>query len=279
MNMKKINLSLFSILLLIFTLTTTAGERSIYRIKVPSIANSLERVSNTSNKSLPLNLNIMVWNIYKMEGDNFNSKYQQIVGQQNILILQETITTPSFYELFSDRNFETFFAYSFTFEDTNEKTGVATAAKAKSAQVIPLRAPVTEPIFKTPKMALLSTYSLKNRAQKLLVINVHAINFVKFDSWKAQMVILFDKVKKHTGPIIFAGDFNTWRANRSKALIKMAREASLKQARFSPDIRTKYFGRALDHILYKGMTLAASHVEEADGGSDHNPLFASFLIP
>ena len=59
----------------------------------------------------------------------------------------------------------------------------------------------------------------------------------------------------HSGPVIMAGDFNAWSRPRMNALYRFAREMSLREVRFSDDQRRRAFGRPLDFVFYRGLSV------------------------
>ncbi|NMU84205.1 hypothetical protein HKB16_15060, partial [Vibrio parahaemolyticus] len=75
-----------------------------------------------------------------------------------------------------------------------------------------------EPWLRLPKSALYSQYHLSN-GEKLAVVNVHAINFtVGTKEYVSQLTALEMLLKHHVGPILFAGDFNSWSESRVNAM-------------------------------------------------------------
>jgi endonuclease/exonuclease/phosphatase (EEP) superfamily protein YafD len=63
------------------------------------------------------------------------------------------------------------------------------------------------------------------------------------------------------------------------AVLKQAlKDYQIKEVEFAPDHRKRFVtGLPLDHIFYRGMTLAAMSTPESDA-SDHNPMLAEFVL-
>ena len=57
---------------------------------------------------------------------------------------------------------------------------------------------------------MLQWFPITGTDQQLLVVNVHAINFVMLHTFEAFIKQLISAMKNHHGPILLAGDFNTW---------------------------------------------------------------------
>ncbi len=108
------------------------------------------------------------------------------------------------------------------------------------------------------------------------MINVHAINFsFGVDVYQRQLNSLSTHIIDHKGPVILAGDFNAWSRPRVNVLKRFARRLKLKEVIFEKDLRTRAFGKPLDYIFYRGLSLNKAEILITDA-SDHNPLVATF---
>ena len=74
-----------------------------------------------------------------------------------------------------------------------------------------------------PKSALYARYRLSNGSD-LVTVNLHAINFtLGTKDFQNQIEQLENAVKKHKGPLIIAGDFNTWSRVAGKKFVEECR--------------------------------------------------------
>ena len=113
-------------------------------------------------------------------------------------------------------------------------------------------------------------------ARLLMVVNIHAVNFsLGVDVYSKQLLPIGDQIAHHSGPVIMAGDFNAWSRPRMNALYRFAREMSLREVRFSDDQRRRAFGRPLDFVFYRGLSVHDASVL-VTRASDHNPLLVEF---
>jgi endonuclease/exonuclease/phosphatase (EEP) superfamily protein YafD len=81
------------------------------------------------------------------------------------------------------------------------------------------------------------------------------------------------------GPLIVAGDFNTWSDKRLIHLDSFAKNMGLKIATLQDDkYIKKLFFKPLDHIYYRELELLEAVVIDTKKISDHNPIYASFTI-
>ena len=127
-------------------------------------------------------------------------------------------------------------------------------------------------------MALASTYSLAGTDERLLVVNVHVVNFtVALGSVRRQLEAIQEMIRVHHGPVIVAGDFNTWSKGRTVLVDQEMTSLGLISVAFNPDHRTQFFNRTVDGIYYRGLEVVHS-LSQAVQTSDHNPLKVRFRL-
>ncbi|MGP8307362.1 endonuclease/exonuclease/phosphatase family protein [Vibrio sp. YIC-376] len=219
-------------------------------------------------------LNVLVWNIYKQGKDNWQSALDALSADKQLLLLQEASMTESFKQWLVDGHWMSNQVSAF-------KALGSGAGVINVAQKLPEKACAytsTEPWLRLPKSALYSQYRLSN-GETLAVVNIHAINFtVGTDEYSSQISALEILVKQHTGPILFAGDFNSWNEYRLDAMKQALQQADLQEVTFEPDHRTQFItGQRLDHVFYRGLVLKNAKAPQSDA-SDHNPLMVSFTL-
>ncbi len=84
-------------------------------------------------------------------------------------------------------------------------------------------------------------------------------------------------LESHDGPLIVAGDFNTWNAERWNIVALVARRLRLQPVRFEPDRRSRFFGQVVDHVYYRGLVPSNAVVHDVST-SDHNPIQVNFAL-
>jgi endonuclease/exonuclease/phosphatase (EEP) superfamily protein YafD len=129
-----------------------------------------------------------------------------------------------------------------------------------------------EPLTKTKKMLLATVYPSDIPEQSLLVVNSHIINFVSFEKYKAHLAQVFQSLKHHNGPILLAGDFNTWNAKRLKCFSDLAMSFSLTEVKMNRQPRLNHLLQHLDHIYCRGLDVIDAQVHEDINSSDHYPI-------
>jgi endonuclease/exonuclease/phosphatase (EEP) superfamily protein YafD len=135
-----------------------------------------------------------------------------------------------------------------------------------------------EPFIRFPKTSLVSYYPVKGMNEYLLVANIHGINFtLGVGVYTEQVEKLYDVMKHHEGPIVLAGDFNTWSDERMKIVDDLAQRLSLESLDYTSHNRTIVLGNAIDHVFYRGL-VPLEHDTWYVTSSDHNPTRVSFRV-
>lgn len=241
-------------------------------------SNSTDAVQCFTNKPIePLDshgkLDIAIWNIHKQKNSGWQNVLKQLTERTDLLLLQEVSASDEFKSLVEEQLEDWVMAKAFLF--AGEPIGVMNISKGYPSSVCSFR--YEEPLIQYPKSLLISYYELSDDSQ-LLVVNIHSINFaLGLDEYRAQLNVVTEAMKVHAGPIILAGDLNTWSNSRNEYVLTIAHTAGLKEAVPSVDSRTQFFGKTPDHIFYRGLELVKAESIVTDS-SDHNPLKAYFRL-
>ncbi len=239
---------------------------------IPPMEESLIQFGEQTNQvHLPSQVNLLVWNVYKGRKQEFEKELRDLSLGKDMLLIQEVSFDEAFVRL-SEKwslNFEHWHGISFLMKKSIS-TGVSNLAVANSLSVNHLRTTDLEPFSKSPKMMLASTYSWENN-KKLLVINIHGINFKGWEGLKNQLDLTEELISRHEGPILFAGDFNTKNEERLSSADRYLSEYGLKRLEFENDPRKK----KLDHLYTRGVEVFNSVLHLDNPGSDHPPITAS----
>ena len=246
-----------------------------------------------STKSLnDSSIKVLDWNIHK-EGNSSDwiEDYNKIYKDKNpdIIVFQEARLNTGLKQALKTGK-EMGWIFSSNIEERNHDTysGVLTASKAKPSGQFSITTEGLEPIFKTPKTTLITTYKLSPSNKVLMVVNIHGINMVNLEKFKAQLFKIADKIRGHSGPIIFVGDFNTRNKERLSFLFKeIKNKLDLEAVPFVKEDKKeiKHFlfsSIPLDHIFYSSKELElkkdSPDVLETIKSSDHKPLFVEFKV-
>lgn len=270
-------------LLLAGCVTLTAEPRAVLQrsdgtVQVQSLACSrtvsLASAGRTSPHATgldPAAIRILTWNIHKQGDRGWQEDLGTFLAATDVLLLQETVLDASLERMIDAARMRWVMASSFIYEDID--TGVLTASHVEPLASCTQR--IVEPLLRLPKSAVISWFPLRGEVATLAVVNVHAINFsLSLGAYRAQFDAVVDALSGHQGPIVFAGDLNTWTIDRLAVVAAAARRLGLTEIAFTDDRRRLFFGHQLDHIYTRGLDVVASSAI-AVTSSDHNPVMAT----
>lgn len=222
----------------------------------------------------PDGFSVLSWNSHRGTHQDWRRDLVSFGSDADIILLQEAAVEPiqeAQIDLFAN---QWLMATAFQLEE--QDIGVLSAARVSPKDYCVSREP--EPLFRIPKIGLAATYPLTGTDARLLVVNIHMVNFTftpeavgrQFDSLK-------NIIKNHEGPVIIAGDFNTWSNKREKLVENRMSELELTSVTFDPDHRVMFFNRTVDGIYYRGLEVTKSLTHQVES-SDHNPLEVHFRL-
>jgi len=237
---------------------------------------SLKVMGCSSKQMLGPDIKILLWNVYKCRKNGWRDDFIKLVHDKDLILLQEAIlNSPLDIHFNKSLKHQWIMARSFRNVKTNIETGVKTgstvAAKKHSFSV----SKHSEPISKTKKMMLATHYPLEPSGQSLLVVNSHIINFVSFDKFRTHLDQVFNILEHHDGPILFAGDFNTWNRKRLKYFNTLAMASLLEEVEMIRQPRLTHLFQHLDHVYCRGLEIVEAHVHKDIHSSDHYPISLS----
>lgn len=272
------------LVLALFSLLSTSVHAKRY-VNVPSsdVMVEMDRTERTNETEAldPSDINIFVWNLYKGLRPNWSRDYVKQVKDSDILLLQEIYLSPTMKKALAENKFHSY-QFATTFMDTesnNTRTGVGIGSIVKPAASFFQRSTVFEPFAKTPKMILYNDFNLKGMVKKLRVCNTHAINFVGVRKFKKMLKQIRVGLQDFKGPIVLAGDFNTWSKKKLRILRKLTKSMGLKEVQFSNgNQRIELFGNIVDYIFVRGVDVLESNIHGHIHTSDHKPMSVRISI-
>lgn len=220
------------------------------------------------------NISVLNWNVYKGSSNNWNDDFKLLSQDRDILIMQEARLDETFHQILDDQGFHWDLTSAFRYR--NSQVGVMTASKVRPIDLCSIH--TKEPFIRLPKTLLVSLYPLAGSSEVLLVANLHGINFTfGIKSYQQQINHLQEVLQQHDGPMIVAGDFNSWSDDRMHIIEQLEQELSLEALKYQNHNRTRIFGKAIDHIFYRGLTATDITTPQVTS-SDHNPIIVTFRI-
>lgn len=245
-----------------------------YAHPVPSDKDVLLSLGRPSETSLPKRINILVWNLHKGANESFAKDFNDLAYKKDVIIAQEMQLDPSMERVFASFPMNIYAtATSFFLGKELFRTGVTTATQVNPTSETYVRTQILEPVVNSPKVTLITQYPISDTDKKLTVVNIHGINFVDVPSFKKEIGRIYEAIKNIPGPLIFAGDFNSWNQERLVILKDLCTKMKFREANFFPDNRMRFNKFPLDHFYYtEDLRVLEAKVEGFYKGSDHRPL-------
>lgn len=241
-----------------------------------SAVESLKNMGSASKLLMGPKIELLLWNVFKCKKKGWQNDFKTLMCNKDLILLQEAVLNSPFDNNFTQsEQHQWIMARSFKNIKTNIDTGVKTGSTVAAKQLYFSASEHSEPISKTKKMLLATSYPLNSTGKSLLVVNSHIINFVSFEKFKTHLDQVFQTLVNHDGPIILAGDFNTWNKKRLNYFNKSAVSFSLKEVQIIRQPRINHLFKHLDHIYYRGLSVTEAHVHTNIHSSDHYPISLS----
>lgn len=218
-------------------------------------------------------LRVLVWNIHKGADDRLPKDFENISSSADFALFQESISAKAFRSAICEANKNLGWTQAKSFEtDPGSYTGVATGSRYEPILEEALLSNVTEPILSTHKTIIISEFERPGQ-KNLLVANMHAINFVTTETFREHVRQLVKRIKQHDGPMIVAGDFNTWNSSRMDYLNRALHFLGMKAVDFPHTGFLK-----LDHLFVRGLSKRFAFNVTMIDSSDHEPILVDLLF-
>jgi len=216
----------------------------------------------------PKAIRVVTWNLHKQDDAGWERDLTAFVAGSDLVLLQEATLSAPLRNILDDAGLRWVMASSFIYGDVD--IGVLTATRATPVASCTERA--MEPLLRIPKSAVISWFALAGTTTRLAVVNIHAINFsLLLGAYHAQFAAIAQALASHSGPIVFAGDFNTWTDARVESVRETADALGLREIPFEKDQRTIFLGHQLDHMMVRGLDVVEAAAIPVKS-SDHNPV-------
>ena len=267
---------------LIFLMVVTASCRGKGTVQVAEFSYPAQ--------TLPANITVVNWNAQKGKNPQFASDLKLLLEREkpDIVFLQEAKT-----DFFEPEQMGGYFAEGWSYPwPGGEMVGVLTLSRTPPVRIESVHTKHRELGVTAPKVSLVTEYPLPN-GQNLLAVNVHLLNF---EVWSLKNIThQLEDIKKimadHRGPIVMAGDFNTWNRKRLELVMEAAREAKLKEVtefpegRTTGDTKSEYWNKALgvdrelplDRVFILGFDPSSARVLDYNT-SDHRPILVKLKL-
>ena len=238
-------------------------------------------------QTLPAIITIVNWNAQKGSNPRFASDLKLLLEREkpDIVFLQEAKTG-----IFKPQQMGGYFAEAWRYPlSGSKKIGVLTLSRVQPVRVQSVPSKYRELRVTAPKVSLVTEFPLSN-GENLLAVNVHLLNFERWSVKKIshQLEDLKTIIANHRGPIVMAGDFNTWNHKRLQLVkqitgdIKLEEVTDFPQNRRTGDVKSDFWNEffgidkdlPLDRVFFSGFVPTGARVLNFSS-SDHPPILVS----
>ncbi|MCM2353808.1 MAG: endonuclease/exonuclease/phosphatase family protein [Pseudobdellovibrio sp.] len=216
-------------------------------------------------------IEVLTWNVYKFKKENSFSDLVSLANKSDIALVQEAVHSQEL-QTNAAQNVSMDWTFFKSFCRDYGATGVQTGSRFPQVEVEAILAPGLEPVVNTPKVTGFSTVEI--HGAKVLLINVHGMNANKGLDFEKHMDQIYEVAKDFQGPIIWAGDFNTWNPVRTAYL--NAKAKALNMTVLKPEVDNRKL--KLDHIIVRGFKAKSVTILENVVSSDHLPVRAELEL-
>lgn len=243
--------------------------------------------------ALPARFSLLIWNVQKGKDDDLPDRLQSLADElkPHLILLQEADA-----QLVKVRGYGSVFAPAWSYPWPGGRSiGVAVLDTTDPLRYEKLVTRDREFGVTAPKASLVATWDIPD-GDTLLVVNTHALVFergAKLKGYRRQLAGLETVIAGHDGPVVWAGDLNTWNRHRLELVRDLADRLDLVEIEtFTGDVprTTADFGSeganerwgvqpqlALDRVFVRGLDVLDARVLD-EGVSDHVPLFVTLGV-
>lgn len=231
----------------------------------------------TGATALPLpgsEVRVLSWNLHKNADPGWDADLARFAAASDLLLIQEAALTAGLQQALRDAGYEWLLANSFLLR--HHATGVLSAARVRPTSACVQRS--FEPLLRLPKAAVITRYRMPEGSHTLAVANLHSINFtLGIRAYRAQLEAIARELAEHRGPLIVAGDLNTWSATRLEVVRDVMQRLGLVSVLPDVDTRSRFFGHQVDYVYVRGLEVVSAAAPPVRS-SDHNPVLATLRL-
>lgn len=233
--------------------------------------------TNANVAALPLpgpDVRVLSWNLHKNDDPGWDADLARFAAASDLVLVQEAELNTRLQHVLQDVGYDWVLASAFMLHD--HATGVLSAARVPPRSACVQR--VFEPLLRLPKSAMITRYALPGTSQTLAVANVHAINFtLGLRAYRVQLEAIARDLADHRGPVIVAGDFNSWNSARLEVVRDVTQRLGLVAVLPRIDTRSRFFGHQVDYVFVRGLEVVSAEAPQVES-SDHNPVLVTLRV-
>ena len=251
--------------------------KQVFNISQIPEGEAIWRWGDAKNFELPSTFDIGIWNIWKgLGGDNFLIEYQRMVKDRHLLLFQEALLTLKLLAQYAPAGYAAHHGATYRRND-GFRDGVMTVSAVspdEGGRRILCLSP--EPVFKTTKATLVTNYKVQGAKNSLCVVNTHATLMRRPSTAVRELEQVIDHIAAHEGPIIYAGDFNTFSGTYVTEADRALATIGLKRVVIQGDPRSQT--TSLDQLYVRGIEVVSAKIDTTYIHSDHFPIIAKLKL-
>lgn len=255
-----------------------ASVRQVMKVQHVADEDSIWIWGKPQKKHLPLHLKFVIWNLWKGSGGaKFQQEFLALVTASDLALTQEALLTHDMITCSAISGFQAVHGATYRRVD-GCRDGVMTLCSAELAKA-PERviSGTAEPFLKTTKASLLTYYHFGTAAHETLAVaNLHSTLMRRPRTAGLEIRRVIERLEEHDGPVIFAGDFNTFSKAYLREIIKALKILDIEHVEILLDPRTR-IGK-LDQVFVRGIQINKIFVDVNFKQSDHFPILCDGII-
>lgn len=249
-----------------------ASVRQVIKVQHVADQDSIWIWGKAQKKALPLHLKFVIWNLWKGSGGvKFRQEFTALVGASDLALTQEALLTHDMITCSAMPGYQAVHGATYRRVD-GCRDGVMTLCSAELAKA-PERviSGTAEPFLKTTKASLLTYYRYGSSGDAILAVaNLHSTLMRRPRTAGMEIRRVIERLEEHNGPVIFAGDFNTFSKAYLREIIRALEILDIEHVDILLDPRTRT-GK-LDQVFVRGIKINQIFVDVNFKQSDHFPI-------
>lgn len=237
---------------------------------------------------VPHKFNVFVWNLYMLNYVNSQklkeTKLDEMIKSSAFLLFQEIIADSDKTQKALDLKQFNLLQIPYLKEKAENyipdsiNNGLATISKYQALNHELVMGDAIDIADGTQSVAIISKFEIEDSQKELMVIHIH--NGVSFFRTMDLLNKLNPIIQEHNGPLLVAGDFNSFLYKSSKVK-SWAKKLKLTDSNIHTPFKVKFVKVGqLDHAFYRGLKLIeeAKVLKETEDLSDHKGYYLKFEI-
>jgi endonuclease/exonuclease/phosphatase (EEP) superfamily protein YafD len=270
--------------ILLWTTVLTPNANAYIFTKPVKVKKAHRQINKSSRKALnPDSIKVMVWNIHKGNDKGFKEDFLEYGADRDVFMIQEMYQQDKVSDTLAampEVRFDVGISFKYRFKKGKPYSGTMIGSTVEPSYVALSRSKDKEPVVMTYKVLTIGKYPIEGH-DDLMIINIHGMNVTSNKAFYRQINDAINAMAGHTGPIIFAGDFNTNRQPRIDYLQRnLVKRMGFEDMQFRNDerMRSAITNLTIDFTFTRGLETIDSEVLGHLKSSDHKAMYFEVAV-